>query len=289
VADFLGQFMGHEALDTYVRPRASFKGAVKNVSRDGQGDLGVMREDAGPKLPRTLELRLFGCWHLSAPAGVVDLGGREQRLVALLALRGRKPRSQIAGTLWPDTTDERALTSLRSAVLRVRRSASGLLELSHSTLALAPDVRIDVQEVVRWAAETAGQPTGHERWWVNVLRGADLLPGWYEDWVVFERERLQLLRFAALESVALHALEGGDHDTALTAALEAVAIEPLRESAHSLVIRAHLVAGNHSDAVLAYRAYCRQLRQSLSIPPSSEIEGLLRPLLVTHSRTPHRP
>jgi DNA-binding SARP family transcriptional activator len=247
-----------------------------------------MREDAGPKLPRTLELRLFGCWHLSAPTGVVELGGREQRLVALLALRGQKPRSQIAGTLWPDTTDERALTSLRSAVLRVRRSASGLLELSHSTLALAPDVRIDVQEVVRWAAETAGQPTGHDRWWVNVLRGADLLPGWYEDWVVFERERLQLLRLAALESVALHALEGGDHDTALTAALEAVAIEPLRESAHSLVIRAHLVAGNHSDAVLAYRVYCRQLRQGLSLAPSREIEGLLRPLLVSPSRTPHR-
>ena len=241
-----------------------------------------MREDAGPTLHRNLELCLFGCWHLSAPTGVVELGGREQRLVALLALRGRKPRSQIAGTLWPDTTDERALTSLRSAVLRVRRSANGLLEFSHSTLALAPDVRIDVQEVVRWAA--AGQPTGHDRWWVNVLRGADLLPGWYEDWVVFERERLQLLRLAALESVALHALERGDHDTAVTAALEAIAIEPLRESAHSLVIRAHLAAGNHSDAVRAYRAYCRQLRQGLSIAPSREMESLLRPLLVPHSR-----
>ena len=121
----------------------------------------MIRENAGPTLQRNLELRLFGCWHLSTPTGVVELGGREQRLVALLALRGRKPRSQIAGTLWPDTTDERALTSLRSAVLRVRRSASGLLEFSHSTLALAPDVRVDVQEVVQWAAETAGQPTGH--------------------------------------------------------------------------------------------------------------------------------
>ena len=85
-----------------------------------------------------------------------------------------------------------------------------------------------------------------------------------------------------------HALERGDHDTALTAAVEAIAIEPLRESAHSLVIRAHLVAGNHSDAVRAYRAYCRQLRQGLSIAPSGEMEGLLRPLLVPHSQTPHR-
>ena len=237
-----------------------------------------MRQPGTPTLQRNMELRLFGCWDLRAPSGAVELGGREQRLIALLALRGRRPRPQIAGTLWPDTTDDRALTSLRSAVLRVRRSAEGLLDLGHSTLALSADVRVDVQQVLLWAEEDHRE--GDARWWVGVLRRADLLPGWYEDWVVFERERLQHLRLSALESVAAHALATGDYDTSLTAGLEAVAIEPLRESAHTIVIRAHLLAGNHPDAVREYRAYCRQLRQVLGISPSREMDDLLRPLLL---------
>jgi DNA-binding SARP family transcriptional activator len=153
-----------------------------------------------------------------------------------------------------------------------------LLDLGHSTLALSPDVRVDVQQVVQWAEDD--HRAGDARWWVGVLREADLLPGWYEDWVVFERERLQHLRLGALESVAVQALATGDYDTALTAGLEAVAIEPLRESAHTIVIRAHLLAGNHADAVREYRAYCRQLRQLLGIAPSREMDDLMRPLLL---------
>jgi DNA-binding SARP family transcriptional activator len=64
------------------------------------------------------------------------------------------------------------------------------------------------------------------------------------------------------------------------AALEAVAIEPLRESAHAIAIRAHLRAGNRSEAVREYRDYRRQLRQVLAITPSREMDDLLRPLLI---------
>jgi hypothetical protein len=55
-----------------------------------------------------------------------------------------------------------------------------LLDLGHSTLALSPDVRVDVQQVVQWAEDD--HRAGDARWWVGVLRQADLLPGWYEDW-----------------------------------------------------------------------------------------------------------
>jgi len=94
-----------------------------------------------------------------------------------------------------------------------------------STLALSPDVRVDLQHVSRWASEPGDLPTGDVRWWVSLLRDAELLPGWYEDWVVFERERLLHLRLTALESLAQHALDAGDHEQALMAALEAVAID----------------------------------------------------------------
>lgn len=243
-----------------------------------------MQSNAVPDVNADLELRLFGCWDLQSPLGTVSLGGREQRLVALLALRGRRPRMQIAGTLWPDTTDERALTSLRSAVMRVRRSAGGLLEIGHSTLALAPAVRVDVQQLTRLAADPRTHSTGRARSWVGMLRDAELLPGWYEDWVLFERERLQHLRLAALEVEALRSLDRGDYDTALMAAMEATTIEPLRENAHSILIRAHLLAHNPSAAVHEYRAYRRQLQQVMAISPSREMDELVRPLMAPATR-----
>ena len=243
-----------------------------------------MQSNAIPDASAGLELRLFGCWDLQSPSGTVSLGGREQRLLALLALRGRRPRVQIAGTLWPDTTDERALTSLRSAVMRVRRSTSDVLEVGHSTLALSPAIRVDVQQVTRLAADPRTHSTGRARWWVGVLRDAELLPGWYEDWVSFERERLQHLRLAALESEALRSLDRGDFDTALMAAKEATTIEPLRENAHSILIRAHLLAHNPSAAVHEYRTYRRQLHKVMAISPSREMDELVRPIIVPAAR-----
>lgn len=245
----------------------------------------MLADDALSILEAPVELRLFGCWDLrSRAAGSIELGRREQRLVALLALRGRRPRSQIAGTLWPDTTDERALTSLRSAVLRIRRSAGDLLLVGRSTLALADHVRVDVQEMVRCAADVEWETAGDPRHRLAMLRTADLLPGWYEDWVVFERERLQFLRLRALEEVARSALAVGHHDLALTAALDVIAVEPLRESAHAIAIRAHLLAGNRPGAVLEYQDYRRHLEQVLAIPPSREMDELLEPLLLPHPR-----
>lgn len=221
---------------------------------------------------------MFGCWEVRAPAGAVELGRREQRLIAFLALHGRKPRTQVAGMLWPDTTESRAGTSLRSAVLRIRRSVVDLLDVGRTTLALGAQVRVDVHELRAWAGE---RPAGSEADLLRVvarLRDAELLPGWYEEWVVVERDRLLHLRLRALEALAQDALAGGVSDLAFIAAREAVALDPLRESAHVLAIRAQLLGGNQPGALQEYQLYRRHLQQVLDIRPSREIDALVRAL-----------
>jgi DNA-binding SARP family transcriptional activator len=226
-----------------------------------------------------VELRLFGCWEVRAPTGLVEMGGREQRLIAFLALHGRKPRTQVAGVLWPDTTESRARTSLRAAVLRIRRSLTDVLDVGRTTLALAADVRVDVHELQRLVAERAAAGTeADQQRVVQLLRDADLLPGWYEEWVVVERERLLHLRLRALEALAHDAVVSGAFDLAFLAAREAVALDPLRESAHVLAIRAQLLGGNQPGAVQEYRLYRQQLQQVLDIRPSPEIDALVRQL-----------
>ena len=82
-------------------------------------------------------LSLLGGWQLVVDGDVVALGGREQRLCALLALGGTRARAQVAGILWPDSTDARALASLRRAVAQTHQRCDGLLAADRTSIGLA--------------------------------------------------------------------------------------------------------------------------------------------------------
>src|SRR5205823_1458355 len=114
----------------------------------------------------------------------------------------------------------------------------------------------------------------------GVLQRGDLLPGWYDDWVLYERSRLSQLRLRALESLAEQLITEGDTKSALEAALAAVAIEPLRESAQRALIRVHIADGNHLDAVREYRSFRTRLAAEMDVTPSGQLESLIHPLLV---------
>ncbi len=77
----------------------------------------------------------------------------------------------------------------------------------------------------------------------------DLLPDWYDDWVLVERERLRQLRLHALERLAERAIGEARYGQAIDIALTAIQADPLRESAHRMLIRAHAAEGNSSLAI----------------------------------------
>lgn len=199
-----------------------------------------------------------------------------QRLVAHLCLSGRPPRSALAGELWPDASESHAHGSLRSALWRLHKAVPDLVRSVGDHLLLAEGVRVDVHELGHWAervrdprsslAEVKVPPAG--------LRG-DLLPGWYEDWVLLERERLRQVRLHALEQVAPRLVAAGRYGDALDAAYAAVRAEPLRESAHRAVVCVHLAEGNVVEALRAYEHFRALLWEDLGVPPSSHMERLV--------------
>ena len=224
-----------------------------------------------------LQLRLFGCFDVQVEDHSVEIARREQRLLAFLALRGRRPRSYVAGVLWPDTPEHRALASLRAAVLRCRKLVGDVLEVGRTSLALSPEVSVDVSDLLDWVAGLGPWPDLGTRELLVRLVSADLLPGWYDDWVLFEKERLQHVRIRALEALAERELACGEPELALVASWEAAALEPLRESAHAIAIRAHLRAGNPAAAVREYEDFRRRLQTELAVAPSPELARLVRP------------
>ncbi|HWU05193.1 MAG TPA: BTAD domain-containing putative transcriptional regulator [Streptomyces sp.] len=206
-----------------------------------------------------------------------DLPRGVQRLVAHLCLSSRPTRAATAGHLWPEVPEDHAHGSLRSALWRLNRAAPGLVEVSGSGLQLATDVRVDVRDLNDWVAQALARAPGPECVALpdTALLG-DLLPGWYDDWVLLERERLRQLRMQALEAVATRLSSLGRHGEALQAAHAAVRAEPLRESAHRVMVSIYLAEGNVAEAVRAYELFRTVLEDELGLPPTEQMTRLVQ-------------
>lgn len=231
-----------------------------------------------------LRVRLLSSFALECEGALVQLPPAAQKVLAFVSLHDHPlERTYVAGTLWLDSPDDRAQANLRSALWRLRRRGAGLVETSGSLLALGREVAVDLRESERLArgvlAEECCDRTSAD---LAALAG-DVLPDWYEDWVMFERERYRQLRLRALEVLCEQLTAAERLDEALEAGFSAVAGEPLRESAHRALMRVHLAAGNVGEAVRVYHLYRRVLAEQLGVAPSPLMNGIIADLHVSET------
>ncbi|MGK5673668.1 AfsR/SARP family transcriptional regulator [Micromonospora sp. URMC 106] len=254
---------------------------------------------ADPSMPTTgrrpgteISLHLLGGFRLLHDDTPVVVPRGLQRVIALIGLRPGATRSHLAGLLWPDAPEDRALSSLRTALWRLRQDPCCPLTTTGDTVRLNPVVQVDVDALVGTAARVRD---GDDPCAAAALAAGrhDLLPGWYDDWVLADRERLRQLRLHMLEALAGQHLAAGRHGEALEAALEAMAAEPLRETPHRLVVRIHLAEGNAFEAVHAFYVYRDLLLRELRLEPSAAMTALLddtlAPIRDATRDTPARP
>ncbi|MER5427942.1 BTAD domain-containing putative transcriptional regulator [Streptomyces sp. NPDC002588] len=222
-------------------------------------------------------LCLLGTFQLEGTDGPLTVSANEQRLLAFLGLRKRATRTVTAGTLWPDVTEEHAHGSLRTALWRLRRARQPVIGTRGDTLCLADGVGVDVDAFTEAALTMANSDhaPGDELPLPVVLDGGELLPGWDEEWVLYERERLRQLRLHALESLSALLTGHGRYALALEAALMCVTIEPLRESAHRAVAAVHLAENNMVEVVRRYEAFRMLIHEELGLEPSARFTAML--------------
>ena len=211
-----------------------------------------------------------------------------QRLVAFLAVRSRpQRRSTVAGTLWAETTDDQAAANLRTALWRTRRVDRNLVCSEGGYLRIGDHVRVDLSEMVERVhhliddddadadAAALAAATSSAAVTTAELLSDDLLPDWYEDWVLLERERLRQVRLHGLEALCVRLANLGRHVAAIEAGLAAIAADPLRESAQRALISAHLVEGNVSEAVRQYDVFVTLLDEAFGIAPTDALRALV--------------
>ena len=228
-----------------------------------------------------IEISLLGAFDLRVGGRSVDtLAVGSQRLLAFLALHDRSvARIAMAGAMWPDASDERAGISLRSALSRLDPATRDAILSASPGLSLAEAVGVDLrdgQALARRLLQTGAPVSDADLSPAAVaLLSLELLPDWYDDWVVAEAEDWRQLRMSALEAQAALLARAGRLADAAGAARAAMKVEPLRESAHASLIRVHLAGGNQSEALRVYDRYRTLLRSLLDLEPSPHITALV--------------
>ncbi|WP_082046382.1 AfsR/SARP family transcriptional regulator [Arthrobacter sp. L77] len=225
---------------------------------------------------KVLRLELLRAWRLHRHGVLVHVAPRQQRLIAALAIKGPCLRSYLVGLLWPEHPDARALESLRVSVHVATRQIPGLLVNDGPMLSLSDHVDVDLHRVQGLIADLEQpRPEVKAAALLRDLRDARLLPGWYDDWIMLEQNRLQQDCLRACTIIAKTHLDQRSCETAGAAAEAALEIEPLYEEAVRLLISAELQHGNAAAAVRAYQRYQARLDEDMGLRPSESLTLLV--------------
>jgi len=237
-----------------------------------------------------LRVSLLGGFRFEADGVSVLVPDGSQRLLAYLALKGQSVRrSAAAGTLWPAVSDDHASSSLRSALARLSRAARASVVATTKEIGLSPDVGVDLWDsrdlahLLAAPARSSSPAFAPDVYAIDDLSN-EILPGWYDDWVLVEAEDWRQVRLHALEALADLLVERQQYADAATAALAAVRAEPLRESPHAALIRVHIAEGNPSEALREFAQYGEFLRLELGIEPTEQLRMLVSQLFPVAAR-----
>jgi DNA-binding SARP family transcriptional activator len=143
-----------------------------------------------------LEVRLLGKFEVSHKKKPVIISSRPaQSLFAYLILNAGTShrREKLAGLLWPDSLEETARENLRHALWRLRKglesaSSTRFLQADDITIGFkeSPEYWLDSAELVKLSKDASADEL------IAVLSNyqGELLPGFYDEWAVLEREHL---------------------------------------------------------------------------------------------------
>jgi WD40 repeat protein/DNA-binding SARP family transcriptional activator len=235
-----------------------------------------------------LQIRLLGQFDVRSAGKRIDIPSRAgQSLLAYLLLNAGTPqrRERLAGLLWPDATDENARHNFRTELWRIRKALGSRDDSDHDYL-LSEDLIItfnpeaqfwlDVNQLQRPASadglldDLIGQLT---------LYQGELLPGFYDDWVVLERERLQ----AVFERGMKWLIERLCHEQRWATVLEWserwIALGQTPEPAYRALMAAYAALGDRAKAVATFERCRAALEQDLGVDPSPETQSLYDQLL----------
>lgn len=237
---------------------------------------------------------LFGRFSATSPAGdQISLKGRRiQELLGYILLFPDRPhhREVLADALWGEETwaaDRKkqlrqALWQLQG-VLRRRTIDAGLLRTDSEWIELEDGVDLwtdaaELEGVVKAVKSLSGERLSESeadslRRGIDLYR-ADLLEGCYQNWCVYERERLKTIYLAALEKLLRYCEVSGLPEEGLVYGERLLSQDAAHELTHRRMMRLHWLAGDRVRALRQFQRCVIALHDELGVGPSARTKEL---------------
>lgn len=242
-----------------------------------------------------LHVQLLGRFCLqrgAQPLQSVDAAKAQELFCYLLIHRDRpQAREILADLLWNDSPTAQARKSLRQALWQLQTALEPQDIAPDNRILLVDPAWVQVnQQAALWVDvavfETAynlvqGTPSAElDRNQVEQMQTAvqlyhgDLLEGCYQDWCLYERERLQHIYLALLDKLMDYAETHGEYENGIDYGARILRYDRARERSHRQLMRLHYLAGNRTAALRQYERCATALREELGVQPARRTVAL---------------
>ena len=241
-----------------------------------------------------LRLSLFGAgsatYNMQPLAGFPNQQPFLMLCYLLLNRRHRHCREQVAALFWGDQSSRSARKCLRNTLWRLRTAleavgapADDYLTISEEEIAFLPvsaywlDVDAFETTVTRWQSVPDGaldesQVADFET--ALQLYTGDLLEGIYEDWCLYDRERLYLKYLHTITMLMVHYGCTGAYEQALDYGQRILARDVTQEGIHQQMMWLYWMAGNRSSALAQFKHCSQILHDELGMAPMEKTQQI---------------
>ena len=230
-----------------------------------------------------LKIILLGRFLIEQDGTVVNIPSRPvQSLLAYLVLTAGTAhrREKLAGILWPDSAESNARSNLRHALWRLRRALGDAADhVVADDLAVAFHNGGDV-----WIDTAILEQTASQGWSIEDLQEAvslyqgELLPGFYDDWVSLERQRLQAILEQKMGLLLDGLVQAGRWQDVLAWGERWIALGQVPEPAYRALMVAHAGLGDPAGMAAIYQRCSQALARELGVEPSEQTLALYEDL-----------
>ncbi len=227
-----------------------------------------------------LEVRVLGQFDVRVDGDSAEIPSRPaQSLLAYLMLNAgaAQRREKLAGLFWADAAEANARSNLRHALWRIRQA----IETDGREYIFADNISITFNGAADYwldaAALTRGDSTDDLIQSLSLYQG-ELLPGFYEEWVDAERERLNAM-FEHRAQTLLDRLTADERwRDVLHWSEKWIAQGHAPEPAYRALMLAHHHLDDRLGVASAYQRCVDALHNELNIEPSEQTRSLYQQL-----------
>ncbi len=246
-----------------------------------------------------LSVHLFGEFRVlydNQPLSGFEVRKVQELFCYVLLHRDRShTREMLSAMLWGDTSPSQSKANLRKTLWQLQAALNQgsqhgapialLMEGERVYFNSEADLWLDVRALEEAYTIARGQPgerMSHScaeavEHALQMYRG-ELLDGWYQEWCLYERERLHQMYVALLDKMMAYSLAHRNYEHGVHLAACVLRYDRAHEQTHRRLMQMLFLAGDRTAALRQYERCAAALAEELGVQPSEQTSLLYEQL-----------